>query len=169
MLPLAALDFAAAGEHERAVQIFALAGLRRLAVVSDARFARAEDEFVGGRIADAARDGNAVFDHRDRNAEFRNALHEFAGAIERIDHPDAALVEASEIVDGLFREPALAGAQQVLLEDGVDRAIGLGDGIVSDLVFGLNCAGSKAVQDRPRLFQRGMNAFESFFGCSMKS
>src|ERR1700690_1422835 len=120
-------------------------GRAGFAVVGHAGFARAEDEFVGCGIANAAGDGNAVFDHRDRNAKFRNALHEFARTVERVDNPDAALVESGEVVHRLFREPALARPQQVLLEDGVDGMIGLGDWVGADLILGLDVAGSEAV------------------------
>ena len=84
------------------MQVFALARLCGLAVIGNARVARTEDEFVGCRIADSASHGNAIFNHGDRDAELRNALHEFARAIEWIDDPHAPLVETGEIVDGLF-------------------------------------------------------------------
>src|ERR1019366_5133192 len=69
LLPLAALHFAAAGEHERAVQVLALARLCGLAVIGHAGFARSENEFVGRRIADSASHGNSILHHGDRNAE----------------------------------------------------------------------------------------------------
>ncbi len=91
-----------------------------------------------------------------------NALHELARAVERIDHPDALFVEASEVVDGFFREPAFAGAEQGLAKNIVDGAVGLGDGIVSNFVFGFNGAGSEAVEHGPSRLEGGVNAFESF-------
>ena len=78
-------------------------------------------------------------------------------------------VEAGEVVHGFFREPAFARAQQRLAEDVVDGAIGLGDGIVSNFVFGFNGAGSEAVEHRARRFEGGVNAFESFLGMSRKT
>src|ERR1700733_13213752 len=127
------------------MQVFTLTGLRGFAVVGDAGFARAEDEFVGRGIADSSGDGNSVFDHRNRNAKLWNALHEFARAVEWVDNPDASLVETSEVVNRFFREPALAWAQQVLLKDGVDCVVGLGHGIGADFIFGLDVPGRETV------------------------
>ncbi len=164
LLPLTAFHFAAAGEDERPVQILALAGLRGFAVIGDAGVAGPENQFVGSRIADSARDGNTIFHHGDRDAELGNALHEFAGSIERIDNPHALLVEAGEIVNRFLRKPAFTRAQQVFLEDGVDRAIGRRYGIVPNFKFGFNGAGSEAVKHRARRFESGVDAFESIRG-----
>ena len=92
--------------------------------------------------------GISVFDHGDGDAELRNTLHKFARAVERIDDPDALFVETSEVVDGFFRQPALAVAKKSLAQNVVDGAIGGGDGIVANFKFGLNGAGSKAVAAR---------------------
>src|ERR1700722_5228056 len=145
------------------MQVSTLTGLRGFAVVGDAGFAGSEDELVGRGIADSAGDGNAVFDHRNRNAKLWNALYEFPSAVERVDNPDAAFVEASEVVNRFFREPALAWAQQVLFQDGVHGMIGLGDWVGADFVFRLDVPGRKAVQDRARLFEGGVDAFQSLF------
>jgi len=50
------------------------------------------------------------------------------------------------------------------VQNGVDGAVGLGDRIVSNFVFGFNRAGSKAVEHAPRRFERGVNSFQSFCG-----
>jgi len=89
-------------------------------------------------------------------------LHELASAVERIDDPHALFVEPSEVVHGLFREPAFARAEKGLAQSVVDRAVGFGDGIVSNLIFGFNSAGSEAVEHGPRRFKCGVNAFENF-------
>ena len=142
------------------MQVLALTRLCGLAIVGHASFARAEDEFVGCRIADSASDRNSVLHHGDRNAKLGDALHELPSAVERIDNPDALFVEPSEIVHGLFREPAFARAEKRLSQNVVHSAVGLGDGIASNFVFGFNGAGSEAVEHDPRRFEPGVNAFE---------
>src|ERR1700691_3535227 len=155
LLPFSAVYFATAGEHKSAVQVFPLAWLCWLAVIGHTIFARSEDEFVGCWIADASGDRNSVLNHGDRNAEFADALHELARAVERIDPPDALFIEASEIVDGFFREPAFSGTKKSPAQDLVDGAVRLRDRIVSDLVFGFNCARSEAVEHGSRRFVGG--------------
>jgi hypothetical protein len=94
--------------------------------------------------------GTVVVDsqtHGDRDAELGNAGNELARAVERVDHPNAAPFQASVIVYAFFGEPALAIAQQFLAEDSVERTVGFGDGIVSDLVFRLNRAGRKTAEN----------------------
>jgi len=76
--------------------------------------------------------------------------------------PNSPLVQAREIVDGLFREPAFAGRAR-FLEDGVDRPIGRRHGSSPTLNLP-RCAGSEVVQNRARRFESGVNAFESFCG-----
>src|SRR6202041_3949769 len=147
-----------------AVEIFALAGLCRLSVIGDAGIARSDDQFVGCGIADSAAYWDSILDHGDGDAKLRNALHKFTRAIERIDDPDALLIEAGEVVDGLFREPAFVGAQESFAENGVDCAIGLSHGVVSNFVFGFNGAGREAVEDLAGGFEGGVNAFEGFSG-----
>ena len=159
-LPFAALDFAAAGENQGALQSGALAGLRRLAVVGNAGVDRAQEGFVGGWIVDSSGHGTAVLDEPDRDAELGNSFDELASAVERIDHPNPRALQADGIVHALFRKPAFSVAQQFLAQNGVESAIGFGDGIVPDLVFGFNRSGREAGEDRARGFQRGMNAFQ---------
>jgi len=95
-------------------------------------------------------------------------LHELARAIEWIDNPDARFVQASEVVHGLFREPTFTRAEQCLAQNFVDGAVGLSDGIVSDLVFSFNSARSEAVEHGPRRFQGGVNAFQQFLRIGRK-
>ena len=86
---------------------------------------------------------------------------ELARAIQRIDHPHAALVEPGQIVNGFFRKPAFAVAQQVLAQHGVDGAIGLGHGIVPDLVFRFDRTRSKACKHSARSLDARFNALEN--------
>ena len=90
-----------------------------------------------------------------------NPSDELARAIERIDDPDALLVEARRIVGSFFGEPAFAVAQQILAQHGVDGAVGFGHGIVSDLVFGFDRAGSEAGEDRASGVQGGFDALQN--------
>src|SRR5207253_5766072 len=54
-LPVAAFQFAAAGEHDSAIQAGSLAGLDRLAVVGDPSLQRTNESLVRYRVADSAR------------------------------------------------------------------------------------------------------------------
>ena len=143
------------------MQIPALAGLCRLAVVGYPGLARSQNQFVSGGIANAAGDGNSILDHGNGNAELRNALDEFPRSIERIDDPHPLLVEAREVVHAFLRQPTLAVAEQVLAQHRVHRPVRLGDGIVAHLVFGLDRARSEAVQNLTRRFQGRVNALQS--------
>ena len=160
--PFAAFDLAAAGQNQGAVQTFALTGLRRLAVIGNAGIDRSQESFVSCGIVDSARHGTAVLDEPDRNAELRNSLDEFAGAVERIDHPNARSLQADGIVHALFGKPAFSIAQQFFAQNGVERAICFRYGIVSGFVFRLNRSRSEAGEYRTRGFQRGAECVPVF-------
>ena len=115
-----------------------LARPRRFAVECHAGVERAQEQFIGGWIADSSRHRPAVLHHRHRNTEFRNARDKLARAVERIDHPDAPLVQSRQIVQRFFRQPAFAFAQQMLAQKCIDRPIGFGYRVVSGLIFGFN-------------------------------
>src|SRR5262249_53535182 len=94
LCPFAALDLAAAGEDQCSLQAGFLAGLRGLSVVEHSAIDRTDDRFFRSRVADSAGDRTAIFDIADGNAKLRNARDKLACAIERVDDPDAASIEA---------------------------------------------------------------------------
>ena len=114
-----------------------------LSVVGHARIQRAQENLICGGVTDSPGDGDSIFNHRDGNAEFWNAGDKFTRAIERIDDPHSTLFEAGGGIYALFREPAFAIAKQLLAQDGVDRRVSFGNGIVASFVFCLNRAQSE--------------------------
>src|SRR5271170_6501646 len=158
MLPFTTLDLAAAGKNQGALQTLALAGLGRLAVVSNAGVDGSQEDFIGCRVIDSACHGTAVLDEPDRNTKLWDPLDEFASPIERIDDPNPRTLQADRVVDTLFRKPTLAIEQQFLAENGVEGAICLGYGIVSGFIFGFDRSRREAAEDRARGLQRGVNA-----------
>jgi len=101
------------------VQILTLAGLRGLAVVGDAGIARSKNQFVGCGIADSPATGTP-FSTMAIETQNSGMPVQIRVCHRGIDDPNSPLVQAREIVDGLFREPAFARAKQGFLEDGVD-------------------------------------------------
>ena len=96
-------------EPSRAARVLIVAGC---AVVGDAVAATADDGLVALWVEDAAGDGDAVLDVADRDTPLRYPEHELFGAVERVDDPHPARLEADEIVGGLFGEPPFAVSRQ---------------------------------------------------------
>src|SRR5207244_12163151 len=83
-LPVAAFQFAAAGEHDSAIQAGSLAGLDRLAVVGDPSLQRTNESLVRYRVADSARNRAAILHERNGHEELGNAGDDLARAIQRV-------------------------------------------------------------------------------------
>jgi hypothetical protein len=145
--PFTALDLAAAGEGQGVLQPFPLACASGFTVVKDTRINRPEKDLVRGRIENPTRDRSAVLYVSDRGAEFWNAFYELAGTIQWIHNPDPRFVETGKIVDALFRQPALAIAQQILPQDSIDRSVGFSNRIVPGLEFGVDGARGKSAEN----------------------
>jgi hypothetical protein len=124
---------AAAGQHLGPRQPGAGPGRGGRAVQRDAGADGAEDRLAGRGVRDAAGNSLAVLDERDRHAPFGNAFDELAGAVERIDHPDAPCREPGGVVGGLLGQPAVARLRQQLEEEGIHGVIGLGDRVIAGL------------------------------------
>src|SRR5258708_39889316 len=77
----------------------------------------------------------AVLDQRDRDREFRDAVDELLGPVERIDDPNAPAFEPRVIVHSLFGEPSIFGKRivQQLLDRAVGLEIGLSNWIIDSL------------------------------------
>ena len=101
-----------------------------------------------------------MLDETNRNAKLGNARNEFAGAVERIDHPNIRALQTDGIVHALFGKPALAIAQKFLAQNRVQGAVCFGYWIASDFVFRLNRSRREASKNRARGFQCGLNAFQ---------
>ena len=100
------------------------------------------------------------FDESYGDAEFRNALNEFARAIQRIDDPDSFFAEARAVVDGFFGKPAFSFSQEMLMQRGVDGVVGFGDRIVSCFIFGCHGTRREAAENFMRRLQAGFDTFQ---------
>src|SRR6185369_6872154 len=85
----------------------------------------------GQRLVNNAEHATSVFGQTDLNREVAIAVDEAGGAVERIDHPHALLVETVRSVDRLFSEDAIAGKlpAQTRHDDFIRERVGLGDGL----------------------------------------
>src|SRR5581483_2035221 len=120
-----------------------------------------DESFVGGGIADPARDRPPVLDIADGHAELRNSRHEFTGAIQRIYDPHVFLVQAGMVVEGFLRQPAFTLAQQFAAKHHVNRPVRFGNRIMSDLVFGRNFTCGEAAQNLTRGFEGRLDTFQN--------
>src|ERR1051325_1464068 len=110
--------------------------LRYVVVVCDARAlnlkprsldpgsspARRPVEKIGKRLIDHAHDGFAIQGETDLDGEISVARDETVRPVQGVDHPDAALAEASLCVDGLFGENAVV--RELVTYSGDDERVG---------------------------------------------
>src|SRR5215469_4706012 len=118
-----------------------------------------------GRVTDSSRHRPAIFHEPDRRAEFRDALHKFARAIERIDDPNPALAQTRNIVGAFFRKPAFPIPQQILAKHFIDGAVRLGDRIMSDLVLSFYRSRCKTCEYGASGFEGGRDALQDVGIC----
>ncbi len=88
-----------------------------------------DEEMLRDRRIEAGHDRPAVFHQRRRYRPIGKAGDVGAGAVDRIDHPDAARGEPGGIVDALFRQPGdgLAAGGKALPQQDIDGDVGLAD------------------------------------------
>src|SRR5262245_14635034 len=83
--------------------------------------ARRPEHLARDGIVGHPQDRFALLDQRNRDAEFRNALDELLGAVERIDDPHPPALQAGFAVGGFFRKPAVV--RKWIVEQALQRAI----------------------------------------------
>lgn len=91
---------------------------------------------AGHRIGDHSGYWASILHQPGTHGEFRDMADEGAGAVNRVDHPHPRTGKAARVVGRLLGEPAVlgAGTGQTVLEQGIDRQIGLGHRVVGRLL-----------------------------------
>ena len=84
------------------------AGPHRRAVARGAAASRRLEQLLGGGIVDEAEQRPVGLEQGHADGELGDAIGEGAGAVDRVDHPDAAAAEPRTVVLGLLRQPAVA-------------------------------------------------------------
>src|SRR4029453_1908238 len=90
-LPFSSLNLTTACENSSVRQRRALAGVYRNTVAYNAGIDGTDEDLFGGGIANTSRYWKTILHKSNRNAKFRNALYELAGAIQGIDDPNPAV------------------------------------------------------------------------------
>src|SRR5881396_1516640 len=108
-------------------------------------------EAVRGRVVLDRDHRPAILHQRDAYAELRDVLEELLRAVERVDHPDAALAEPLGRIGGLLGEPAVSGegGGDQRADARVGLQVGPGDGVVRPLLRHADAAFVVAADDRP--------------------
>jgi hypothetical protein len=88
-----------------------LAGVEPPAIQKGARANARFEDFPTNRIDDGGEDRDVVFDQGQRDHPIVAALNEGAGAVDRVDNPDAPGMQAIIMLAAFFGEPAITGAR----------------------------------------------------------
>ena len=123
------LALAGAQDDVGCLQCFGRLEPQLLAVQGGPGTASCLEAFARCRIEQTGEDGLSGLDQCDGDGELGLAGDEAAGAVDRIDHPDARSLQAQAVVPRFLREPGGVGAHlaEARLERMVDREIGLGE------------------------------------------
>src|SRR6202007_668913 len=100
-----------------------------LAVAPAALAARRGPELAAKRCGEHAEHGHAILDQGDGDAPSRPGAEEGAGAVDRVDHPEALALDPVAVVARLLGQPAGLGVErgQLLAQVGIDREIDVAD------------------------------------------